>query len=145
MLQAQINALEEEKASTSSQSMTSDSTDSTSTEDTTLMLESVHTTICERMFSDRMLQLERMHEDTAHKVQFMFEQLLKQGSTAASEPATDTSSEPSTVENDLVVLPEPSNTPKKRQKRNDQPPPATTQIDPNTNQWRQTTMKNVRF
>jgi hypothetical protein len=83
-----------------------------------------------------MLQLDMMHEDTAHKVQFIFEQLLKQVSIAASEPATDTSSKPSTGENDLVVLPEPSNTPRKRQKRNDQPPPATTQIDPNTPQYK---------
>ena len=58
----------------------------------------------------------------------MFEQLqlLKQDPTAVSETATETSSETSTVKNALV-LPEqdqnsrdatPSNTPKKKQKRN---------------------------
>jgi hypothetical protein len=54
MLQARINALEEEKASNSSQSMSSDSTESTPAEDTTLTLESVQT-IFERMFSARLL------------------------------------------------------------------------------------------
>jgi hypothetical protein len=69
MLKAQINALEKEKASTSSQSMTSDSTESTqAAENMTLTLESVQT-ICERMFSDRMLQIDR-------KIQLMFEKLL---------------------------------------------------------------------
>ena len=67
MLQAHINALEEEKASNSSQSITSDSTESTPAEETTLMLESVQT-ICERMFSDRMLQIERMLEKSDRKV-----------------------------------------------------------------------------
>ena len=91
MLQARINTLEEEKASTSSQSMTSDSTVSTPAEDMTLTLESVQT-ICERMFSDRMLQIERMQEKSDRKVQLMFEQLLhKQGSTAdVSNPAMET-------------------------------------------------------
>ena len=131
MLQARINALEEEKASTSSQSMTSDSTKITLAEDTTLTLESVQQTICERMFSDRMLQIERMQD----KVQLMFEQLLhKQGSTAyVSDPATETSCELATVKNGFVLL---QDTRKKRQKRNDLPSPATTQIDPNTPQYK---------
>ena len=74
MLKARINALEKEKASTSSQSMTSDSTESTKAENMTLTLESVQT-ICEQMLSDRMLQIER-------KIQLIFEKLLnKQGST----------------------------------------------------------------
>jgi hypothetical protein len=131
MLQARINALEEEKASTSSQSMTSNSAESTSAEDMTLTLESVQT-ICERMFSDRMLQIEERMQD---KVQLMFEQLLnKQGSTAdVSNLATETSRELATVENGLVLL---QDTRKKRQKRNDLPSPATTQIDPNTPQYK---------
>ena len=133
MLQARINALEEEKASsTSSQSLTSDSTESTPAEDTTLTLESVQT-ICERMFSDRMLQIERMQD----KVQLMFEQLLhKQGSTAyVSDPATETSCELATVKNGFVLL---QDTRKKRQIRNDLPSPATTptNIDPNTPQYK---------
>jgi hypothetical protein len=88
MLKARINALKKEKASTSSQSMTSDSTESTQAQNMTLTLESVQT-ICERMFSDRMLQIER-------KIQLMFEKLLnKQGSTTANvpDPATETPSE----------------------------------------------------
>ena len=138
MLQARINALEEEKASTSSQSMTSDSTKITLAEDTTLTLESVQQTICERMFSDRMLQIERMQANSYRKVQLMFEQLLnKQGSTAdVPDPATETPSELATVENGLVVLRELPNTPKKRQKRNAQLLPATTQIDQNTPQYK---------
>ena len=111
--------------------MTSDSTENTPAEDTTITLESVQT-ICERMFSDRMLQIEQMQD----KVQLMFEQLLnKQGSTTAdvSNPATETSCELATVENGLVIL---QDTRKKRQKRNDLPSPATTQIDPNTPQYK---------
>ena len=134
MLQARINTLEEEKASTSSQSMTSDSTVSTPAEDMTLTLESVQT-ICERMFSDRMLQIERMQENSDRKVQLMLEQLLnKQGSTAdVSNPATETFCELATVKNGLVLL---QDTRKKRQKCNDLPSPATTQIDPNTPQYK---------
>ena len=130
MLQARINALEKEKASTSSQSMTSDSTESTQAENMTLTLESVQT-ICERMFSDRMLQIER-------KIQLMFEKLLnKQGSTAdVPDPATETPSELATVENGLVALQELPNILKKRQKRNDQPSPATPTIDPATPQYK---------
>jgi hypothetical protein len=81
-----------------------------------------------------MLQLERMHEErTSNKFKFMFEQILKkQGFTAVSDPATETSRELATVENGLVVLQELPNTRKKRQKCNAQPSPATTQIDPNT-------------
>jgi hypothetical protein len=131
MLQARINALEKEKASTSSQSMTSDSTESTPAENMTLTLESVQT-ICEQMFSDRMLQIER-------KIQLMLEKLLnKQGSTAdVPDPATETPSElASTVENGLVVLQEmPNTTPKKRQKHTAQPTPAPHTIDPNTPQY----------
>jgi hypothetical protein len=112
MLKARISALEKEKASTSSQSTTSDSTESTQAENMTLTLESVQT-ICGRMFSDRMLQIER-------KIQLMFEKLLnKQGSTTAngSDPAMETPSKLATVENGLVVLQEmPNTTPKKRQK-----------------------------
>jgi hypothetical protein len=129
---ARINALKEEKASTSSQSMTSNSTESTPVEDTTLTLESVQT-ICDRMFSDRMLQIEQMQDK---EVQLMFEQLLnKQGSTAdVSNPATETSRKlATTVENGLVIL---QDTRKKRQKRNDLQSPATTQIDPNTPQYK---------
>ena len=134
MLQARINALEKEtKASTSSQSsMTSDSTESTTAEDMTLTLESVQT-ICERMFSDRMLQIER-------KIQLMFEKLLnKQGSTAdvVTDPATETTSKLATVENGLVVLQEmPNTTSKKRQKCTAQPTPAPHTIDPNTPQYK---------
>ena len=68
ILQARINALEEEKASnasTSSQSVTSNSTNSAPAEDTMIIsnrsgltLESVQK-FCERMFSERMPQLER--------------------------------------------------------------------------------------
>jgi len=136
MLQARINALEEEKASTSSQSMTSDSTERTPAEDTTLTLESVQT-ICER-FSDRMLQIERMQENSDREVQLMLEQLLnKQGSTAdVPDPATETPSELATVENGLVALQELPNILKKRQKRNDQPSPATPTIDPATPQYK---------
>ena len=97
----------------------------------TLTLESVQT-ICERMFSDRMLQIER-------KIQLMFEKLVnKQGSTAdVPDPAMETPSELATVENGLVVLQEmPKNTtPKKRQKRTAQPTPAPHTIDPNTPQY----------
>ena len=134
MLQARINALEKEtKASTSSQSsMTSDSTESTTAEDMTLTLESVQT-ICERMFSDKMLQIER-------KIQLMFEKLLnKQGSTAdvVTDPATETTSKLATVENGLVVLQEmPNTTSKKRQKCTAQPTPAPYTIDPNTPQYK---------
>ena len=131
MLQARINALEKEtKASTSSQSMTSDSTESTQAENMTLTLESVQT-ICERMFSDKMLQIER-------KIQLMLEKLLnKQGSTAdVPDPATETPSELATVENGLVALQELPNILKKRQKRNDQPSPATPTIDPATPQYK---------
>ena len=136
MLQAHINALEEEKASNSSQSITSDSTESTPAEETTLMLESVQT-ICERMFSDRMLQIERMRENSDRKVQLMFEKLLnKQVSTAdVSNPVLETSRALTTVENGLVLL---QDTRKKRQIRNDLPSPATTptNIDPNTPQYK---------
>jgi hypothetical protein len=70
----------------------------TTAENMTLTLESIQT-ICEQMFSDRMLQIER-------KIQLMFEKLLKkQGSTAdVPDPATETPSELATVENGLVVL-----------------------------------------
>jgi hypothetical protein len=111
--------------------MTSDSTESTQAENMTLTLESVQT-ICERMLSDRMLQIER-------KIQLVFEKLLnKQGSTTANvpDPATETPSELATVENGLVVLQEmPNTTPKKRQKRTAQLTPAPHTIDPNTPQY----------
>jgi len=105
MLQARINVLEEKKASNSSQSMTSDSNISTPAEDTTLTLESVQT-ICERMFSVRLLQIERMQEKSDRKVELMFEKLLnKQGTTAdVSNPPTEVPRELATVENGLVLL-----------------------------------------
>jgi hypothetical protein len=129
------------KASNSSQSpMTSDSTESTPAEDTTITLESVQT-ICERMFSARLLQIERMQEKSDRKVQLMFEKLLnKQGTTAdVSNPPTEAPRELATVENGLVLLQDLQDlqdTRKKRQKRNDLPSPATipTNIDPNTPQ-----------
>ena len=98
------------------------------------MLESVQT-ICERMLSDRMLQIERMQENSDRKVQLVFEKLLNKQSSNAGvpDPATETPSDLATVENGLQELP---NTPKKRQKRNDQPSLATHTIDPNTPQYK---------
>ena len=137
MLQARINALEEKKASNSSQSMTSDSTESTPAEDTTLTLESVQT-ICERMFSARLLQIERMQEKSDRKVELMFEKLLnKQGTTAdVSNPPPEVPRKLATVENGLVLLQD-TTTQKKRQKRTALLPLATTptNIDPNTPQY----------
>ena len=119
MLQARINALEEEKTSNGSQSMKSASTESTPAEDTTLTLESVHT-ICERMFSTRMLQLERMQEKSDRKVELMFEKLLnRQANTAdGPKPSTEAPSELATVDNGLVLLQD--TTRRKKQKRNQQ-------------------------
>jgi hypothetical protein len=109
--------------------------DGTPTEDTALMLESVQT-ICERMFSARLLQIERMQEKSDRKVELMFEKLLnKQGTTAdVSNPPTEVPRELATVENGLVLL---QDTRKKRQKRNDLLSPATTptNINPNTPQY----------
>ena len=117
MLQARINALEEEKTSNSSHSMTSDSTERTPTEDTTLTLESVQT-ICERMFSARLLQVERMQETSDRKVKLMFEKLLnKQGITAdVPNPSTEVPRGLATVENGLVLLQD--TTRRKKLKRN---------------------------
>jgi hypothetical protein len=117
MLQARINALEEEK------SMTSESTANTPAEDTTLTLESVQT-IFERMFSARMLQIERMQEKPDRKIELMLEKLLnKQGTTAdVSNPPSEVPRELATVNNGLVLLQDKR---KKRQKRNALPSPAT--------------------
>jgi hypothetical protein len=132
--QARVNALEDEKASNSSQSMTSDSTERTPAEDTTLTSESVRT-ICERMS-----QLERTQAKSERKILLMFERLLNKGSPAAVVPEDSTPETPNelaTVANGLVVLQElKQQTPKKRQKRNDQPSPATTTIDPKTPQYK---------
>jgi hypothetical protein len=113
-------------------------------ENMTLTLESVQT-ICERMFSDKMLQIER-------KIQLMFEKLLnKHGSTAdVPDPATETPSKVATVENGLVVL-QKCQIPLQRKDRS-----ATgsrhqhniiqsIRILLNTQQWRRTTEINVGF
>jgi hypothetical protein len=123
MLQARINALEEEK------SMTSESTANTPAEDTTLTLESVQT-ICERMFSARMLQIERMQEKSDRKIELMFEKLLnKQGLTAdVPNPPSEVPRTLATVDNGLTLLQDPR---KKRHKRNDLPPTTTTNTNPN--------------
>jgi hypothetical protein len=109
--------------------MTSDSTESTPAEDTTLTLESVQT-ICERMLSARLLQIERMQEKLDRKVELMFEKLFnKQGHTAdVSNHPTEVPRELATVENGLVLLQD--TTRKKRQKRNALPSLAT---NPNPN------------
>ena len=129
MLQARINALEEEK------SMTSESTANTPAEDTTLTLESVQT-ICERMFSTRMLQIERMQEKSDRKVELMFEKLLNRQDTTADvpKPSTEAPSELATVDNGLVLLQD--TTRRKKQKRNQQQQTQTqTNIDPHTSQY----------
>ena len=113
--------------------MTSDSTERTPAEDTTLTSESVRT-ICERMS-----QLERTQAKSERKILLMFERLLNKGSPAAvvSDSTPETPNELATVANGLVVLQElKQQTPKKRQKRNDQPSPATTTIDPKTPQYK---------
>jgi hypothetical protein len=68
----------------------------------------------------------------------MFEQLLNKGSHVAVvlDSTPETPSKLATVTNGLVVLQElKQQTPKKRQKRNDQPSLATATIDPNTPQY----------
>ena len=77
----------------------------------TLTLESVQT-ICERMFSDRLLQIERMQEKSDRKVELMFEKLLnKQGTTAdVSNPPKEVPRELAAVENGLVLLQEETKT-----------------------------------
>ena len=111
--------------------MTSDSNISTPAEDTTLTLESVQT-ICDRMFSARMLQIERMQEKSDRKIELMFEKLLnKQGPTVdVPNPPSEVPRELATVDNGLTLL---QDTRKKRQKRNALPPPTTTNPIPNPN------------